>query len=560
MAKRNYVFGDVPVLRHSRSQFPLDHSVKTSGSVGRLYPFDVQEVYPGDTFKVKTSVVTRLSTNFIRPVMDNLFLDVYYFYVPSRLLFDKFVNIFGENTESEWANTIEYECPVFSGTVPEKSVGDYMGLPTKVPLENINVLPFRAFAKIYNEWFRDQNNIKPMHIQTGYLATSETPSDKPWAPNNYMGQCPYVSKLHDYFTSALPAPQKGDPVSIGASVIPATSLPVTGTVNVSTVNSRSSPHGGYSELKPRFFIGNNQSPVSSYYQLGTSPGGYLGYSSGGSGFNEGIIFPVESELVNATASFPETPVGSVTVNDLRLAFQTQKMLERDARGGTRFVEYIRSAFGVSAGDYRLQRSEFLGGRRSPISVQQVTQTTGEGSSSSPLGSVGAYSLSNSKNGYTKSFLEPGYVIGVYCIRQFHTYQQGVEKFWTRKSRLDFYNPVFSHIGEQPVMARELFAEAPKSQIFGYQEAWADLRNRPARVSGQMRSNATDTFDMWHFADVYLNTPVLSPDFINETPVYVDRTIGAPSTEVDQFLIDFYIKNTAFRVLPTYSEPSLIDHN
>lgn len=564
----NFAFGDTPVIKHSRSRFDLSHGVKTSGNVGTLYPFECQEVYFGDTFKVKTSVVSRLSSQFFRPVVDNLFLDVYYFFVPSRLLYDKYVNIFGENTESAWANQEEYEVPTFSGEIASKSVGDYLGLPLG-HVDDISVLPFRAFAKIYDEWFRDQNNISPMHIQKGELAASESPNNLVWSPSNYFGAPPKVAKFHDYFTSCLPAPQKGDApsISIGQSV------PVT----VNAPSADDVPVGVLPPSHDRFVTTNT--PLRWYNTVDGSAfqnDAMLGVSGNSSNLGNTVGLRVSSPIEfanlapsNLYAKLPDlsgiadlSSATPITVNDLRFAFQYAKMLERDARSGSRFVEYGMSHFGVSAGDYRLQRSEFLGGRRSPLSIHQVTQTTGSGSDSSPLGEVGAYSLSNSKSRFTKGFPENGYVIGVYCIRQFHTYQQGVERFWSRKKRTDFYDPVFSHIGEQPVYRKELFVTGTDTdnEPFGYNEAWADLRTRLNRISGQMRSAAADSLDIWHFGDNYANQPSLGKGFIEETSSYVDRTITVNSSEQDQFLLDFWIQNIAYRVLPTYSVPSLIDHD
>lgn len=570
-------FNSVPTIRHKRSRFDLSHSVKTSGSVGTLYPFEVQEVYAGDTFKVDTACVSRLSSNFIRPVVDNLFLDIYYFYVPSRLLYDKFVNIFGENTESAWANTVEYTVPaVPSGLVYSKSVADYMGLPVNLNANSngvnpINILPFRAFAKIYNEWFRDENIIDPMHIQTGESTSSEAFNNNDWSPSNYTGKLPKVAKLHDYFTSCLPAPQKGSVVDIFPVSLPEQVLPVYADLNGNEIPSTTKIKSG----AIRFQRSDSSIFPNSPTPLGVSPhvpltggssltrGDLVYLPSGSTGQADQPIFPVNMWVDSSGVS-----LGSVSVNDLRFAFQYQKMLERDARSGTRYTEYIAAHFGVNAGDYRLQRSEFLGGRRSPITITQVTQTTGstesDPSSEPTLGSVAAYSLSNSRSRFTKGFVEHGYVIGVFCIRQFHSYQQGVERFWSRIKRTDFFDPVFSHIGEQPVYQQEIFADltgkSTVKPILGYNEAWADLRYRPNRITGQMRSGLSISYDVWHFADYYANAPSLTPSWIEETPDYVDRTIAVDSTVSDQFLFDFYVKSVAYRPMPTYSVPSLIDHD
>lgn len=447
----NFAFNNVPVLRHKRSRFDLSHGIKTSANVGDLVPFEIQEVVAGDTFKVKTSVVSRLSSQFFRPVMDNLFLDVYYFFVPSRLLYDKYVNVFGENTESAWANTVDYEIPMVpkGQTISSKTVADYLGLPVGNTGRPVSVLPFRAFAKIYDEWFRDQNNIVPMHIQKGEVVVSEVFNNNAWGPSNYMGKLPKVAKFHDYFTSSLPAPQKGSAVDLPLGGM----APVTGDISIGS--SATSPVVNVFPGNPLageniYGLGsplNASNPSLWVYDTGVDRTGLVGAAPLSVRLN-GNMYNGVADLSQATAT---------TVNDLRFAFQFQKMLERDARSGTRFTEYLQSHFGVTAGDYILQRSEFLGGRRTPLSIHQVTQTTGsDESTTNKLGEVGAYSLSNGRSRFTKSFVEPGFVIGVFCIRQHHSYQQGIEKFWTRTKRADHYDPVFANIGEQPVYKSELY--------------------------------------------------------------------------------------------------------
>ena len=595
MKKSKYVFGSVPMIRASRSKFDLSFTHKTSGNVGKLYPFFCQEVYPGDTFKTKSTILARLNSAYLRPVMDNLFLDQYFFFVPSRLVYDKFAQVFGENKQSPWAVVNTPSIPCFQNT--EKSgnialhdnVCAYLYLPVGEDLkENINdisLLPARAFALIYDEWFRDENNVMPMNIQKGDAVASEKLNNNVWSPSNYLGKCPNVAKFHDYFTSCLPTPQKGDPVEIGLVTSPERLLPVS-TINANAGNY-SGPFVTMGSLFPDAqktdqlakamgFNGSNAQgtnglffsaqrdtwtpPLNGTPVLATSEGAGQGRliaeapAHAGSG---SIVYPY-----NLAAYDPGLSLGATTVNDLRLAFQTQKMLEKDARGGTRYREYILSHFGVSVADSRVQVPEFLGGKRSPLNVQQVAQTS-QATTDSPLASLGAYSLSFGQSGFSKGFTEHGYIIGVMCLRYHHTYQQGVERFAFRKNRLDFYDPVFANIGEQPVYKKELFAGAPADAVFGYQEAWADLRYRPSRVSGQLASKASNTLDIYHFADEYANAPTLQEEFINETDSNFARTIAiadAESADADQFVFDIYCQNEAIRELPVYSVPSLIDHN
>lgn len=593
--KNNFVFGSVPMIRASRSRFDLSYTHKTSGNVGKLYPFMCQEVYPGDTFKVKSTILARLNSAYLRPVMDNLFLDHYFFFVPSRLVYNKFPQVFGENKESPWAVVNTPSVPTFQNTgvtgnvALHDNVCAYLYLPVgedlKENIKDVSLLPARAFALIYDEWFRDENNVQPMNIQKGDAVASEKLNNDAWSPSNYLGKCPNVAKFHDYFTSCLPSPQKGDPVEVGTVAIPERVLPVTGLPTDTSSESSNTLLPAINQLKTLmtnagYTPGNINNPGVMRFgmesnQMNWNPGGNyaLGVQGGSSNLSNGLGVAGNSAstplagfnrvYVNNLAAYdPGVALGATTVNDLRLAFQTQKMLEKDARGGTRYREYILSHFGVSVADSRVQVPEFLGGKRSPLSVQQVAQTS-QATSNSPLASLGAYSLSFGQSGFSKGFTEHGYIIGVMCLRYHHTYQQGVERFAFRKNRLDFYDPVFANIGEQPVYKKELFAGAAADDVFGYQEAWADLRYRPSRVSGQLASKATNTLDIYHFADEYANAPTLSEGFINETDTNFARTIAiadAENVDADQFVFDIYLQNDAIRELPVYSVPSLIDHH
>lgn len=539
----NYVFNTVPMIKHSRSRFDLSHSHKTAINAGDLVPFLVQEIYPGDSFDIDSKAIVRATSAFLKPVMDDCFLDMFYFFVPNRLVDNRWQAVMGENTQSAWAPAGTTQAPITYPLldVPVGSIADYMGIPTNMRFTQnnspaVNLYPFRAFALIWNDWFRDENVAPPMSIQKGSGSTLETINANPWSVTNYTGMPPKVAKVHDYFTSALPQPQKGDAQSIvGTQLYPV--IPM----NVDTGNLISN--------RTKVVIAGPSTPVSTPSALATSPTSYLAASTPAS--------DPTSTFLGFDNLFACNDQG-ISVNDLRFSVQLQKQLERDARSGSRYIEYIRAAFGVDSGDYRLQRPEFLGGSRNPISIQQVPQTS-QGTTESPLAELGAYSLSMGSARAKKGFVEHGFVIGVMCIRQYHTYQQGVERFWRRQNRIDYYDPVFQSIGEQPIYQNELYALSARDLVFGYQEAWADLRYRPNRVSGKMRSTVADSLDIWHFGDEYSSAPVLNQTFINETPQFIDRTLAVPSTSEPQFILDIRINEYATRCLPIYSVLSLLDH-
>lgn len=551
--KKNFYL--TPSIHRPRSKFDLSQSVKTTVNVGDLIPFYIQEVYPGDTHKVDATFVARANTPFIKPVMDNLFFDQYYFFVPSRLVWDKWQVLMGENARGYWANPEEEVVPqcIFDSFLPPQSIPNYFGIPSfdysesSDGLLSVSDLPFRSFALIWNDWFRDQNTQQPVYIDLDSGDTTFDPSDE-WSYNSYHGKCPKISKVHDYFTSCLPSPQKGDAVE----------LPLTGDAPVITKSQTITQRSDAVNLTWASLGSANALPQS-WYNLAIQ-------HTGGNGFNEtsingtAITSPTDYQLYPSNLWADLSNVSAATINDLRFAFQLQKMLENDARGGTRYTEILQSHFGVVSPDARLQRPEYLGGSRSPLSIQQVTQSTGSDDQGAPLGQVGAFSLSSGNCKFTKGFVEHGFVIGVGAIRYFHTYQQGVERFWTRKTRTDFYLPVFSNIGEQPVYQTELYALADPTAVFGYNEAWADLRYRPNKVTGYLQSGIDGSLDIWHFADDYANAPILNSQFIQENGANVDRTLTIGSENTPNFIMDFYINNHAIRVLPTYSYPGLIDHH
>lgn len=538
----------------SRSTFDRSSSVKFTFNVGEIVPFFIEEVLPGDTFKVKTSKVVRMQT-LLTPMMDNIYLDTYYFYVPNRLVWEHWKEFNGENTQSAWIPEVEYQIPQLTAPAGGWNIGtiaDYFGIPTGVSGISVSALPFRAYALVCNEWFRDQNLSDPLNIPTGD-ATVAGVNTGTFVTDVAKGGLPYTAaKYHDYFTSCLPAPQKGPDVEI-----PVTSghdLPVM-FLNKTHDAGPYAPFGiSYvnNELGKVYGFGSGSRGADS--TTDTEPTQTI--AADGTGLEANMWTPTNMWAVESG------DVGMATINQLRLAFQLQRLYEKDARGGTRYTEIIRSHFGVVSPDSRLQRPEYLGGNRIPINVNQIIQQS-QTTDQSPLGALAGMSVTTDKNhDFTKSFVEHGYIIGLCVARYDHTYQQGLDRMWSRKDRFDFYWPVLANIGEQAVLNKEIYMSGTDTddEVFGYQEAWAEYRYKPNRVCGEMRSSAPQSLDVWHLGDDYSSLPYLSDSWIREDKSNVDRVLAVSSSVSNQLFADIYICNKATRPMPMYSIPGLIDHH
>lgn len=541
----------------SRSTFSRNSSLKTSFNVGDIVPFYVDEVLPGDTFDVSTSKVVRMPS-LITPIMDNIYLDTYFFFVPNRLVWSHWKEFNGENTQSAWIPQTEYEVPQITSPATTGwttgTLADYFGIPTGVAGLTVNALPFRAYALIMNEWFRDENLCDPIQIPVDD-ATVAGVNTGTFVTDVAKGGLPYkAAKYHDYFTSALPAPQKGPDVQI--PVAEAGSYPV-----YSLNEKVPSYSGGLSIQSPNVTIlsgGSSGLTVGDWngvFQSGGSAtvGNFSLSSSSVEDFREGYF--------NNLWAVAQGNAQAATINQLRMAFQVQKLYERDARGGTRYIEILKSHFGVTSPDARLQRPEYLGGNRIPITINQVLQNSE--TATTPQGTPTGQSLTTDVHSdFKKSFVEHGFIIGVMVARYNHTYQQGIERFWSRKSRFDYYWPVFANIGEQAILNKEIYAQGTEedNEVFGYQEAWADYRYKPSRCTGEMRSTAEQSLDVWHLGDDYSSLPALSSEWIAEDNAVIDRVIAVSQQNANQLWADIYVKNKCTRPMPLYSIPGLIDHH
>lgn len=543
-------FSRLPKVDINRSTFDRSSSIKFTFNVGDIIPFFVDEVLPGDSFHIRTSKVVRMQT-LLTPIMDNIYLDTYFFFVPNRLVWEHWREFNGENTQSAWLPTTEYEIPQITAPSGGWNIGtlaDYFGIPTGVAGLSVNALPFRAYSLIMNEWFRDENLTDPLVTPTDDATVAGVNTGN-YITDVAKGGLPFkASKYHDYFTSCLPAPQKGPDVTI----------PVFGDLPV-IPKSESIPFpssGGYPDTLLMNKSG-TPSSVPMHVQFPASASSPTNITALETTSN------VSQKVFSNLWATTEFGAAAATINQLRMAFQVQKLYEKDARGGTRYIEILKEHFGVTSPDARLQRPEYLGGNRIPIHINQVIQNSASESGTSPQGTTTAYSLTSDSHGdFRKSFVEHGFVIGLCVARYDHTYQQGLERFWSRKDRFDYYWPVFANIGEQAVKNKEIFAQGTSvdDEVFGYQEAWADYRYKPNRVAGEMRSSYAQSLDVWHLADYYSVLPSLSDSWIREDSSTVNRVLAVSDNLSAQLFADFYVQCRATRPMPMYSVPGLIDHH
>ncbi len=566
-------FSQLPQANIQRSIFDRSCSYKTSFNAGELIPFFVDEVLPGDTFDITTSKVVRTQT-LLTPLMDNLYLDTFYFFVPTRLTWTHWKEFCGENTSGAWAPSVEYTVPSIaspSGGFASGTIADYMGLPVGVSWKATDALapsalPFRAYALICDHFFRDENLQSPLLIPTG--DANQTGSNGSMAEslgNIANGGKPFVAnRYHDYFSSCLPSPQRGDPVGIPIDV---PSGFQGGTFPVTTIpfNVNSSDPGTLQKL----FVwqSNNKTGASSW--SGSTLKGITKTSATTDDTSRVVLsgptassFPIAP--ANLATVIPDTTGSSssqaeFTINQFRLAYTMQCYLERLARGGSRYSELLLSLFGVKSPDARLQDPEYLGGNRIPLSVTEATNTAQ--TEQEFLGDVGAKSVSSDVHSdFVKSFTEHGFVIGLMCVRYDHSYSQGLNRMWMRKKFEDYYNPMFANLGETPVYKAEIYASSNTikndKNIFGYQEIWSDYRYKPNMVTGEMRPGVTNSLANWHLADYYTKEPTLSSGWIPEDKSIIDRVLAVGSNVANQFWADIFIKNKCTRCMPMYSIPAL----
>lgn len=529
-----HLFSQVPEANIQRSAFNRDHGYKTTFDEGYLIPFYVDEALPGDTFNVSATLFARMATPIV-PLMDNMYLETFFFAVPYRLVWDNWQKFNGEQENP--SDSTDYTIPQItspsSGGWSVGSLSDYFGLPTGVPSLSVSSLWHRAYNLIWNEWFRDENLQNSVTVPKG---------DGPDSSSTFT--LLKRGKRHDYFTSCLPWPQKGP----GATIPLGTTAPI---VYGSPISGSSTTPVG-------------QNAIAYNYNSGMGNFGQFFYQTGtlSSIVPSGVKYPMLTDLSDAA---------SATINSLREAFQIQRLYETDARGGSRYTEILRAHFGVVSPDARLQRPEYLGGSSTRININPVAQTSASRYDSevvtTPQGNLSAFgTAADSFHGFTKSFVEHNLIIGLVNVRADLTYQQGIPRMFSRKSRFDFYWPSLAHLGEQAVLNKEIYAQDPSvvdsagnpvnDNAFGYQERWAEYRYYPSQITGKFRSTYSYSLDVWHLAQEFSVLPQLNSSFIQDDPP-IERCLAVPSEP--HFLFDSLIKCRCVRPMPVYSVPGLIDH-
>lgn len=564
----NSHFASVPTMEHPRSTYDMSCNIKTAFNVGEVIPFFCTEVLPGDTWKVDTSKVLRMPPLVTAP-MDNLMLDTYYFFIPNRILWEHWRDFLGENRQSAWIPQTEYEIPQIkspTGTGWTKgTIADYFGIPVGVPNLSVNALPFRAYAMIIDEWFRSENLQDPLNIpKTDALVQGTNGTD--YVTDVAKGGKPFIAnKFFDLFTSCLPDPQKGPDVTIGMTgqepipVYPKAQTAWTASNPPSDITGMS-----YSALNNTYA---QQLPVGHDYNLyidtaATTGRGHLHADT----TQQSVTSGVEVAPSNLFASVNDVSV--ITINQLRQAFQIQRFYEKNARSGSRYRELLKAHFGVNLEDARAMIPEYLGGNRIPISISQVNASVS--STYAPLGSVGGLSITNDSHfDFQKSFTEHGLLMGLCVARYKHTYSQGLQRYWSKKDKFDFFWPTLANLGETAVKNKEIYCSnnVKNDEVFGYQEAWYEYRYLPDMCTGIMRPSevSSQSLAVWHFGDFYDDYPTLSSQWLQEDAKNVDRCLAVPAIDnpkitANQLFADILVSSTTTRVVPTYSIPGLIDHN
>lgn len=553
MSDRNETFFEVEdTINIQRSQLPTQtFNHKTSFNLGELIPFYMNsDIYPGITLKNTTAILCRLGT-LQTPIMDNIYLDTFYFWVPNQWLDPNWKALMGENEDGAWAVQTLYTTQkiVFTGTtngtVEHNSILAYMGIPQGFGGQETNTMkiiryPVNAYIRIYNYWFRDQNAIAPIKYNTD-AEDLVFDSTNPITGGQVLKAC----KFRDYFTTALPEPQKGEPITLPLG----TSAPVyTGSVNNEPLTNTGL----------RLKRTDGLAPANAYNQMTWVKDGQTNY---------GVVSSTGAETITPSSSIGLFPINlytdltqatAATINALRLAFATQQILEADARYGTMYQNVIRGNFGVTASNASLHIPEYLGGKRIPVNIETVLNTASD-SGGDALGAMGGYSITFDVNeDFTKSFTEHGVIIGILVARQNHTYQQGINRMWTRNERLDYYFPQLAHIGNQPIYNYELYAQgtAEDNEVYGYKEAFAEFKYQPSRISGMLSSNYSAPLDKWHLGDDYSSLPVYGKQFLEETEIYLDRALDVTSQIADQFIADIEVTQEITAPMPVHCTPGM----